>query len=40
VYEGDLLEIDPDNYSAVQRKRGYLFSDGIMLASWVTTRLE
>lgn len=39
IHEGDLLEINPDNYSAVQRKRGYLFNDGIMLASWVTNRL-
>jgi len=38
LFEGDLLEIDPDNYSAVQRKRGYLFNDGIMLAVWVTNR--
>jgi hypothetical protein len=38
IYEGDLLEIDPDNYSAVQRKRGCLFNDGIMLAVWVTNR--
>ncbi|XP_021955910.1 exocyst complex component 8 isoform X2 [Folsomia candida] len=38
IFEGDLLEINPDNYSAVQRKRGYLFNDGVMLASWVTNR--
>ena len=38
IFEGDLLEINPDNYSAVQRKRGYLFNDGIMLAVWVTNR--
>lgn len=38
IHEGDLLEIDPDSYSAVQRKRGYLFNDGIMLAQWVPNR--
>ncbi|PNF29096.1 Exocyst complex component 8 [Cryptotermes secundus] len=38
LHEGDLLELDPIENSALQRVHAYLFSDGFMIASWIPNR--
>ncbi|XP_071451392.1 exocyst complex component 8 [Hetaerina americana] len=38
VHDGDLLELDPCENTALQRVHGYLLSDGLMLATWVPNR--
>ncbi|CAH0402745.1 unnamed protein product [Chilo suppressalis] len=38
VHEGDLLEIDAEENTALQRMHVYLFSDCLMLTSWISNR--
>ncbi|XP_072934406.1 exocyst complex component 8 [Epargyreus clarus] len=38
LHEGDLLEIDAEENTALQRMHVYLFSDCLMLTSWISNR--
>lgn len=38
LHEGDLLEIEPEENTALQRMHVYLFNDCLMLTSWITNR--
>ncbi|XP_052751906.1 exocyst complex component 8 [Galleria mellonella] len=38
LHEGDLLEIDADENTALQRMHVYLFNDCLMLTSWISNR--
>ncbi|CAG9104216.1 unnamed protein product [Plutella xylostella] len=38
LHEGDLLEIDAEENTALQRMHAYLFTDCLMLTSWITNR--
>lgn len=38
LHEGDLLEIDAEENTPLQRMHGYLFNDCFMLTSWITNR--
>nr|XP_013189639.1 unnamed protein product [Amyelois transitella] len=38
LHEGDLLEIDADENTAIQRMHVYLFNDCLMLTSWISNR--
>lgn len=38
LHEGDLLEIDAEENTALQRMHVYLFNDCLMLTSWITNR--
>lgn len=38
LHEGDLLEIDAEENTALQRMHVYLFSDSLMLTSWISNR--
>lgn len=38
IHEGDILEIDPDENTALQRMHAYLFNDCLMLTCWITNR--
>lgn len=38
LHEGDLLEIDAEENTALQRMHAYLFNDCLMLTSWITNR--
>lgn len=38
IHEGDLLEIDAEENTALQRMHVYLFSDCLMLTSWISNR--
>ncbi|EEB12116.1 exocyst complex component, putative [Pediculus humanus corporis] len=38
LYEGDILELDPVEYSIIHKTHAYLFSDSLMLTSWITNR--
>ncbi|XP_073948310.1 exocyst complex component Exo84 [Choristoneura fumiferana] len=38
IHEGDLLEIDAEENTALQRMHVYLFSDCVMLTSWISNR--
>lgn len=38
LHEGDLLEIDGEENTALQRMHVYLFSDCLMLTSWISNR--
>lgn len=39
LHEGDVLELDPVENTALQRVHAYLLSDGLMLATWIPNRL-
>lgn len=38
LHEGDLLELDAEENTALQRMHVYLFSDCLMLTSWISNR--
>ncbi|KAF9805824.1 hypothetical protein SFRURICE_009456 [Spodoptera frugiperda] len=38
LHEGDLLEIDAEENTAIQRMHVYLFNDCLMLTSWISNR--
>ena len=38
LYESDLVELDQDSHSALQRVHGYLFNDALMMAVWLPDR--
>ncbi|GBP27004.1 Exocyst complex component 8 [Eumeta japonica] len=38
LHEGDLLEIDAEENSALQRMHAYLFNDCLMLTTWISNR--
>ncbi|CAG5044133.1 unnamed protein product [Parnassius apollo] len=38
LHEGDLLEIDAEENTALQRMHVYLFNDSLMLSSWISNR--
>nr|CAD7587786.1 unnamed protein product [Timema genevievae] len=38
LHEGDLLELDAVENTALHRVHGYLFSDGFMITSWIPNR--
>ncbi|KAL0277788.1 UNVERIFIED_CONTAM: hypothetical protein PYX00_004953 [Menopon gallinae] len=38
LHEGDILELDPVENTPLQRTHAYLFSDALMLTSWITNR--
>ncbi|KAG6446790.1 exocyst complex component 8 [Manduca sexta] len=38
LHEGDLLEIDAEENTALQRMHVYLFNDSVMLTSWISNR--
>ncbi|KAK8740546.1 hypothetical protein OTU49_002961, partial [Cherax quadricarinatus] len=38
VYDGDLVELNQDDYSALQRIHCYLLNDSLMIASWLSDR--
>lgn len=38
LHEGDVLELDPVENTALQRVHAYLLSDGLMLATWIPNR--
>ncbi|CAK1590326.1 unnamed protein product [Parnassius mnemosyne] len=38
LHEGDLLEIDAEENTALQRMHVYLFNDSLMLTSWISNR--
>lgn len=38
LHEGDLLEIDAEVHTALQRMHVYLFNDCLMLTSWISNR--
>ena len=39
VHSGDLVELDPDNFSQMQKIHGFLLNDSLMFASWLPHRL-
>lgn len=38
VFDGDLVELNQDDYTAMQRIHAYLLSDSLMIASWLSDR--
>ncbi|XP_043209469.1 exocyst complex component 8-like [Amphibalanus amphitrite] len=38
LYESDLVELDQDTHTALQRVHGYLFNDALMMAVWLPDR--
>nr|CAG4640667.1 EOG090X021B [Eulimnadia texana] len=38
IHEGDMVELDPSDNSAIQRVRGYLLNDSLMIATWLRNR--
>lgn len=38
LHEGDLLELDPTEFTAMQRMHAFLFNDGLLLAPWIPNR--
>ncbi|KAJ1524811.1 hypothetical protein ONE63_009682 [Megalurothrips usitatus] len=38
VHEGDLLELEPTEGTAMQRMHAFLFNDGLLLAPWIPNR--
>ncbi|KAK4306001.1 hypothetical protein Pmani_012100 [Petrolisthes manimaculis] len=38
VFDGDLVELSQDDYSATQRIHAYLLNDSLMIASWLSDR--
>lgn len=38
LHEGDLLELDPTEGTAMQRMHAFLFNDGLLLAPWIPNR--
>lgn len=38
IHEGDLLELDPTEGTAMQRMHAFLFNDGLLLAPWIPNR--
>ena len=40
LHEGDLLELDPTEGTAMQRIHAFLLSDGLLLAPWIPNRYD
>lgn len=40
LHEGDLLELDPTEGTAMQRMHAFLFNDGLLLAPWIPNRYK
>nr|CAG4651628.1 EOG090X021B [Triops cancriformis] len=38
LHDGDMVELDPTENTAIQRVRGYLLNDSFMLATWIPNR--
>lgn len=38
VFDGDLVELNQDDYTAKQRIHAYLLSDSLMIASWLSDK--
>ncbi|XP_069975063.1 exocyst complex component 8 isoform X1 [Penaeus vannamei] len=38
VYDGDLVELNQDDYTAMQRVHAYLLNDSLMIAAWLSDR--
>ncbi|KAG0727971.1 Exocyst complex component 8 [Chionoecetes opilio] len=38
VFDGDLVELNQDDYTALQRIHAYLLNDSLMIASWLSDR--
>ena len=38
IHEGDLLELEPTEGTAMQRMHAFLFNDGLLLAPWIPNR--
>uniref|UniRef100_A0A0P4WL32 Exocyst component Exo84 C-terminal domain-containing protein n=1 Tax=Scylla olivacea TaxID=85551 RepID=A0A0P4WL32_SCYOL len=38
VFDGDLVELNQDDYTAMQRIHAYLLNDSLMIASWLSDR--
>ncbi|CAL4060547.1 unnamed protein product, partial [Meganyctiphanes norvegica] len=38
VFDGDLVELNQDDYSAMQRVHAYLLNDALMIAAWLSDR--
>nr|CAG4643760.1 EOG090X021B [Lepidurus arcticus] len=38
LHEGDMVELDPTENTAIQRVKGYLLNDSFMLATWIPNR--
>ncbi|KAK6617456.1 hypothetical protein RUM43_014465 [Polyplax serrata] len=38
LHEGDILELDPMENTIIHKTHAYLFSDALMLTSWITNR--
>ncbi|XP_076033752.1 exocyst complex component Exo84 [Oratosquilla oratoria] len=38
VFDGDLVEMNQDDYTALQRVHAYLLNDSLMIASWLSDR--
>lgn len=40
VYDGDLVELNQDDYTAMQRVHAYLLNDSLMIAAWLSDRWD
>lgn len=40
LHEGDILELDPMENTIIHKTHAYLFSDALMLTSWITNRFS
>jgi len=38
VYDGDLVELDPETHSQLQRVHAFLLNDSLMIATWIPNR--
>ena len=38
LFDGDLVELNQDDYSAMQRVHAYLLNDSLMIATWLSDR--